>query len=74
MLASKTWCSLRGLGGPPTGLHSSDTDRFSRELSDGTTLRGHLYQQSFFAAVFGTLFAAFGDILPLYYGVPVCRA
>ena len=56
------------------GFISADTDRFSRELSDGTTLRGHLYQQSFFAAVFGTLFAAFGDILPLYYGVPVCRA
>lgn len=56
------------------GFVSADADRFCRELSDGTTLRHHFYQQSFFAAVFGTLFAAFGDLLPLYYGVPVCRA
>lgn len=56
------------------GFINADPDRFARELSDGTTLRQHINQQSFFSAVFGTLFAAFGDLLPLYYGVLICRA
>lgn len=56
------------------GFLNAGPDRFAKELSDGTNLRQHINQQSFFAAVFGTLFAAFGDILPIYYGVPVCQA
>lgn len=56
------------------GLMAADEERFSRELSDGTNLRGHINAQCFLAAVFGTLFAAFGDLMPpsFYYGVPVC--
>ena len=54
------------------GLISADPDRFARKFTNGTTLRQHINQQSYFAAVFGTLFAAFGDLLPIYYGLPLC--
>lgn len=58
------------------GFLSSDPDRFSRPLSDGNTLRDHLNQSSYTVAIFGTLFAAFGDFLPasFYYGVAMCPA
>jgi hypothetical protein len=56
------------------GLMAADEDRFSRTLADGTNLRGHINGLCFFAAVFGTIFAAFGDLLPagFFYGVPMC--
>lgn len=58
------------------GFLGADQDRFSRKLSDGNTLAKHVNQSSFTVAVFGTLFAAFGDIFPagLYYGVAMCQA
>ncbi len=58
------------------GFLSADPDRFSRPLSDGNTLGMHLNQSSYTVAIFGTLFAAFGDLLParFYYGVAMCLA
>lgn len=46
-----------------------------RALSDGNSIGRHVNQASYTLAVFGTLFAAFGDLLPadFYYGVPMCR-
>ncbi len=56
------------------GFLGTDPDRFGRILSDGNTLNKHLNQSSFTVAIFGTLFAAFGDLLPagVYYGVAMC--
>ena len=58
------------------GFLGADPDRFNRPLSDGNTLRTHINQASYTVAIFGTLFAAFGDLLPasFYYGVPMCPA
>ena len=58
------------------GFLGADPDRFSRKLSDGNTLAAHFNQSSFSVAVFGTLFAAFGDLFPagFYYGVAMCLA
>ena len=58
------------------GFLGANPDRFSRKLSDGNTLATHLNQSSFTVAVFGTLFAAFGDFVPagFYYGVAMCPA
>ena len=58
------------------GFIAADPGRFVRKFSDGTTLQKHINQQSFFAAVFGTFFAAFGDLMPIniYYGVSVCHS
>jgi len=58
------------------GFLAADPDRFSRTLSDGNTLSMHLNQASFTVAIFGTLFAAFGDLFPakFYYGVAMCPA
>ena len=56
------------------GLMAADEDRFSRRLADGTNLRGHINGLCFFAAVFGTVFAAFGDLIPssFFYGAQMC--
>lgn len=56
------------------GFLAADPERFSRVLGDGTSLRQHLNQASFTVAIFGTIFAAFGDLLPtsFYYGVAMC--
>lgn len=56
------------------GYIAADPERFTRVLSDGNTLRTYVNQGSYFAAVFGTLFAAFGDLLPagIYYGIEMC--
>lgn len=56
------------------GFLAADPDRWGRKLRDGNTLRTHLNQASFTVAIFGTLFAAFGDLPPhsFYYGVPMC--
>lgn len=56
------------------GFLGSDPGIFSRKLSDGNALSKHLNQSSFTVAIFGTLFAAFGDLLPasFYYGVTMC--
>jgi hypothetical protein len=56
------------------GIMAADEDRFWRNLSDGTNLRGHINGLCFAAAVFGTIFAAFGDLLPAsyYFGVSMC--
>lgn len=58
------------------GYIAADADRFNRVMSDGNSLRTYVNQGSYFAAVFGTLFAAFGDLLPVsvYYGVQMCGA
>ncbi|MGE8218472.1 MAG: hypothetical protein ACN6OU_01805 [Stenotrophomonas acidaminiphila] len=58
------------------GFLSADPDRFGRVLSDGNTLNKHLNQSGFTVAVFGTLFAAFGDLFPagVYYGIAMCKA
>ena len=58
------------------GYISADADRFKRVLSDGNELRMHLNQIGFTIAIFGTLFAAFGDILPasVFYGLRMCPA
>ena len=58
------------------GYIAADPDRFSRKLSDGITLRSHLNQASFTVAIFGTLFAALGDLPPpsFYFGVQMCPA
>jgi hypothetical protein len=58
------------------GYIAADSDRFSRKLSDGSTLRNHLNQASFTVAIFGTLFSAFGDLpsASFYYGVQMCPA
>ena len=58
------------------GLLGADPDRFGHLLTDGNTLGNHLNQSSYTVAVFGTLFAAFGDLLPasFYYGVAMCTA
>ncbi len=55
------------------GYITADQSKFCRELSDGTTLRQHINQTGFTVAVFGTLFAAFGDLPGSYYGVSMCR-
>ncbi|WP_146095669.1 hypothetical protein [Xanthomonas arboricola] len=56
------------------GFLAADPDRFKVALSDGNSLSRHLNQASFTVAVFGTIFAAFGDILPnnFYYGIAMC--
>lgn len=56
------------------GLMAADQNRFSRDLSNGTNLRDHVNGLCFFAAVFGTLFAAFGDLIPesFFYNTPMC--
>lgn len=56
------------------GYMAADEDRLSRELADGTNLREHINGVCFAAAVFGTIFAAFGDLIPasVFYGVPMC--
>lgn len=56
------------------GFLGADPNRFKRKLSDGNTLRKHLNQASFTVAIFGTLFAALGDLprSSFYYGVPMC--
>lgn len=58
------------------GYIGADPDRFSRMLKDGNTLRSHLNQASFTVAIFGTLFAALGDLPPasFYYGIQMCPA
>lgn len=58
------------------GFLASDPERFNRKLSDGNALYKHLNQSSFTVAIFGTMFAAFGDLLPsgFYYGVAMCSA
>jgi hypothetical protein len=58
------------------GFLGTDPARLIRAMSDGNTLRTHLNQVSYTVAIFGTLFAAFGDLLPasFYYGVPMCPA
>lgn len=56
------------------GYVAANQTKFCRELSDGTTLREHINQTGYTVALFGTLFAAFGDLLPLsYYGLAICR-
>jgi len=56
------------------GIMAADEGRLSRQLFDGTNLRDHINGLCFFAAFFGTTFAAFGDLLPasFYYGFAVC--
>ena len=54
------------------GFIAADATRFARVLADGTTLQQRILQISFLAAIFGTLFAAFGDMLSPLYGVPLC--
>ena len=58
------------------GFIAANPDRFTRVLRDGNTLQAHLNQGSFTVAIFGTLFAAFGDLLPtgFYYGLSMCPA
>jgi hypothetical protein len=58
------------------GFLAADPDRLNRTLTDGVPLRGHINQVNFVLAIFGTLFAAFGDLLPsiFYYGIPMCTA
>jgi hypothetical protein len=57
------------------GFLGTDPDRFSRTLGDGNTLSKHLNQSSYTVAIFGTLFAALGDLLSsdFYYGVAMCQ-
>lgn len=54
------------------GYIAADPERFSRGLPDGTTLQQRLQQVSYVAAVFGTLFGAFGDLFSPIYSVSVC--
>ena len=56
------------------GFLGADQGRFRHKLSDGNTLGKHVNQSSVTVAVFGTLFAAFGDLFPagFYYGVAMC--
>jgi hypothetical protein len=56
------------------GLMAADEDRFSKKLADGTNLRDHVNGVCYLAAVFGTIFAAFGDLIPAgyFYGVQMC--
>lgn len=56
------------------GYVAANQSKFCKELSDRTTLRQHINQTGFTVALFGTVFAAFGDLLPMsYYGIAVCR-
>jgi hypothetical protein len=55
------------------GFIAADPSRFSKCFRDGTTLQQHINQQCYFAAFFGTLFAAFGDLPSIYYGLSVCQ-
>ncbi|MBA0369841.1 hypothetical protein D7Y42_03820 [Stenotrophomonas maltophilia] len=63
-----------GLSVLAQGYLSSGSGRFQGRLSDGHSLATHINQSSYTLAVFGTLFAAFGDLLPpgFYYGVAMC--
>ena len=58
------------------GYMAADEARFSRAFPDGTKLRDHVNSYCFVAAILGTFFAAFGDMLPpsFYYGSHLCRA
>ena len=58
------------------GYLVADEQRFSRQFQDGTKLRDHINAYCFFAAILGTFFAAFGDVLPpsFYYGSLLCKA
>ncbi|PZP85724.1 MAG: hypothetical protein DI592_05280 [Stenotrophomonas maltophilia] len=55
------------------GYIAADQSKVCHELSDGTTLRQHINQTGFTMALFGTLFAALGDLPGSYYGVAMCR-
>lgn len=56
------------------GFMAADDDRFAHDFLDGTNLRGHINGVCFSTAVFGTVFAAFGDLIPagFFYDVPMC--
>ncbi|MDN8644942.1 hypothetical protein Q0S19_10740 [Stenotrophomonas indicatrix] len=57
------------------GFLAADPARFDRMMSDGISLGRHVNQAAYTVAVFGTIFAAFGDLLPasFYYGVAMCE-
>ena len=61
--------SLVGLSVFVQGFLAADEDRFSKVLSDRTTVRQHIFQASFVVAIYGTFLGAFGDLLAPSFGL-----
>lgn len=63
---------LVGLSVFAQGYIAADPKRLSRRLQCGITLQQRVMHISYVAALFGTLFGAFGDFLPPIFGHPTC--